>query len=299
MEDLSSHISKWQLHSIKYCSNTPQDDLFFFLSILPTDLADDVEKECATYEGALKYADFKISRLASKRKADAELKEWQSSLKTTPKTAYTLHIGETPPSQPPSAPQPTTINMQQIDNTIAAAIAKKDQDGARRRRRSASPRGRRDIHPDWPRGTCFECGKTGQPIRSCPVRDAIIQETADKTMPANHKTPYDRFCEASNWKPSNPGNRVSSITSDKPIGSGEQPTVVTAVLKDENVPDVVPVWPVLHKPEDATARFFTAAFIQDEGDEDTAMAKHLQDFPTPQQHAPYDLCSNIEDASHD
>ena len=59
MEDLSSHICKRQLHRIKYGSNMPQDDMFVlfvfvFLSFLPADLADDVEKECATYEGGLK-----------------------------------------------------------------------------------------------------------------------------------------------------------------------------------------------------------------------------------------------------
>ena len=68
-----------------------------------------------------------------------------------------------------------------------------------------------------------------------------------------------------------------------PVGSGEQSTIVTAMLKGEQVPGVVPVWPAPHKPEDSAAMFITAAFIHGEDDEDMTMAKHLQDFPKPGQ----------------
>ena len=111
-----------------------------------------------------------------------------------------------------------------------------------------------------------------------------LRRLLTKQMPPNPNTAYDRCCEARHWKPSNHGHRVAAITSVKPVGSGEQSTVATAIIKDEHVPDVVHARPVLHKPEDASARFFTAAFIQDEGDEDIAMAKHLRDSPKPEQH---------------
>ena len=47
-------------------------------SILPTALAEAVENECATYDGALRHVDFKLTRLNSKRNADAEMAEWQA-----------------------------------------------------------------------------------------------------------------------------------------------------------------------------------------------------------------------------
>ena len=56
MKNLASHISKWHLHRVKYCSQMPKDDLYFmFLDILPKDFAETVEQEAATYEGALKF----------------------------------------------------------------------------------------------------------------------------------------------------------------------------------------------------------------------------------------------------
>ena len=99
-------------------------------------------------------------------------------------------------------------------------------------------------------------------MNKCPVRDAIHAKTADKKMPPNHKTAYDRFVESKGGMP----KPVTAIMQG-PVGTGEhtsQPvvpvTAVVPVLQDENHDVPVPVWPVLQKPEDASARYFHSRF---------------------------------------
>ena len=77
---------------------------------MPADLAEKVEEECGTYEGALKFIDFKIAKLNDKRKTDAELKDWARNMKGNVKTPYTAAIldgDEHRAEPPPPAPQIT------------------------------------------------------------------------------------------------------------------------------------------------------------------------------------------------
>lgn len=191
MGHLAQHLNVWQLDRAKYANAIPQDDLVeMWLEIIPEELAAKVDEECGTYEGALRFIDFKISKLKDKRKTQADQASWAKSMKGNTKTPYVAVIEEGP-AQPP--PPPPSLTAEQVGNMVNAALARRRDPRSKGRGspRASSPsrKPRRFIHPDWPRGTRFECGEKGHPLRSCQTRDASIKQHGK--LPENHNTAYD------------------------------------------------------------------------------------------------------------